>query len=254
MNFFCENIWDIIQSLGILAAIIFSAIAAVQTKKANASSNKANEIAKKANLSANEANEIAKKANGTAGECKNISLAEFAPAINIETIKIDSKKVCELINETTFDFQAILINSDNQYEEYEIIELEFVNSGKCIVTGIKINKVISYIGNEYSLDREEDTHGFKWDDLKNSKEMFLNVEKNIKVNLLNKYEDYNLNEFIQEAKYGVLTLELEINVINNICYIETITCYYSVDDDNNIKINRKTIDVKAMNNSSLSSN
>jgi len=232
-DFFQTNIWNIIQAFGVAITLIFSVAAFVQSRFSN-------KIAKASNLKADESNKIA-------DEAKKISLIELAPAVIGERIKVTSKNWYELRNETTFDFQNILLDSDEADNEYDIIGLELINKGRGIVTEITIDKILFYNGNEYSVQTDEENPVYIYNDtLKCTKDILIIPDGKVEINILyiNKYT--NLMDFIEEVENGVLQLDLTIKTINNVTYIETYICYYSITDINEIIIDRKTIKVEVV--------
>lgn len=229
-NFVSRNIWDIIQSFGVVITLIFSVIAFVQSKASNI-------IAKESNLKAEESNTIA-------DEAKKISLIELAPAVIGEKIKVTSKSWSELRNETTFDFQNVLLDSYEEGNDYDIIGIELINKGAGIVTEVTIDKIIFYSGNEYSVQTEEDNPTYIYNDtIKCTKDILLLSGDKVEINILFNNKDNNLMEFMQGVENGVLHLELTINSINNITYREKFICYYVTTNTNELIIDRKTVNI-----------
>lgn len=172
---------DVIQSIGVLATIIFSFIALLQSikskkdaiaasesaKKANYLSEKANEEAhisnvksEKANEEARISNEKAENANELAKKALDDARKGFMPIVRFTSqFNIVQKSVLSLRNQVTFDFDDLLLDINNTYadidfEEDEVvcIEAEIENCGNGIITGIEIKDFFIQSGNKVSID------------------------------------------------------------------------------------------------------
>lgn len=139
------NIADSIQSIGVIATIIFSLIAFIQSLLSKKDSAKAKEIAENSNILSNTANGISKKA-------LNETSKDYMPLIRfVDEVEVTKKSRDTLRNEITFDFEGKLYDADID-EEITCISAKIENIGKGLATKIKIGELFIQEGNKVAID------------------------------------------------------------------------------------------------------
>jgi hypothetical protein len=218
---------DIIQSIGVVASIIFSLIAFIQSLLSNKRVKIAQHMAEEANKLANTANEISQKALDDSSK-NYIPLIEFT-----NDIKVIQKDIHTLRNEITFDFDNVLF--DGESDEITCISAEIQNVGGGIVTGIKIKEFLIQEGNEVSIDirsqEELDTLCYI-QECECERKFILKALQRTNINFIVtdnvmerensdlKWAEERINIFLNQYNNFMISMSLEIQSINNSLYEE----------------------------------
>lgn len=237
------SVVDIIQAIGVIATIVFSLIAFIQSLLSKNDSKKANELAEKANNISQDANMKAEKANVIAEESLNEIEKSYMPIVRFtKEVHVEKKDIFTLRNEITFDFYNVTFDIFNNFQgvfespesdenEITCISAEIENCGNGVITGIEIKNFFIQSGNKVSIDRssQEELEALCYIDEKEcncTQEFILAPKEKVTVNFMitnnvadRENSDYGyaeecIKEFMEGYRNIMISMSLKISSIN----------------------------------------
>ena len=153
---------------------------------------------------------------------KNNKKYDVYPFVNIkDEVEFVFQKICDLLNDGINIKNIVLMNIDSEYYPYIKMMEKFygfkvdLNNSDTIIGTIIGKKFLDLIGEGKQVD--EIISGLK--------EYEDSSEYSFIINILNKYSDYNLQDYFEEIKYELSSHKIKKDVLDNVIRVKDVFDY-----------------------------